>query len=195
MATVREGRRTVLAVVDVQVGVMNEAWDAARIVGNVARTVEAARAAGVPVLWVQHNDDEALVRDSAPWQWVPELRRAEGEPLIHKRFNSAFEQTGLEQELARLGATHLVLAGAASNWCIRATAYGALDRGYDLTLVKDAHTTETMELDDGTRIEAATLVDDLNIAMTYLSYPGRVNRTARAEDVDYGRNQALPTTK
>jgi nicotinamidase-related amidase len=191
---VREGNKGVLLVVDVQVGVMKNAWDGVRVIGNVARAVERARAQGVPVVWVQHGDDD-LPRGSADWQWVPELVPRAGEALVHKQFNSAFEGTELEQVLGDAGATHVVLAGAATNWCIRATAYGALDRGYDLTLVKDAHTTETMELDDGTRIEAATLVNDLNIAMTYLSYPGRSNRAARAEEVDYGRNQALPTTK
>lgn len=194
MATVRNGNKGVLLVVDVQVGVMKNAWESVRVVANVARAVERARAQGVPVVWVQHGDDD-LPRGSAQWQWVPELVPRAGEALVHKQFNSAFEGTELDRVLGEAGATHVVLAGAATNWCIRATAYGALDRGYDLTLVKDAHTTETMELEDGTRIEAATLVNDLNIAMTYLSYPGRVNRTARAEEVDYGRNQALPTTK
>ena len=79
----------------------------------------------------------------------------------------------------------MVLAGAATNWCIRSTAYAALDRGYDLTLIKDAHTTGTIELDNGIRIEAATIIQDLNIAMTWLSYPGRANGTAAAEDVDF----------
>ena len=194
MATVRNGSKAVLMVVDVQVGVVQSAWDRARVIENVSRAVERARAQGVPVVWVQHGDDD-LPRDSAPWQWVPELRPRDGEPLIHKRFNSAFEDTELERVLGDLGATHIVLAGAATNWCIRATAYGALDRGYDLTLVKDAHTTESMALAGGTTIEAARLVDDLNIAMTYLSYPGRSNRTVKAEDVDYGLNQASPTTR
>ena len=85
---------------------------------------------------------------------------------LDKHFNSSFEQTSLEEALARLGATHIVLVGAATNWCVRATAYGALDRGYDLTLIKDAHTTETIELEDGTRIEAANIIHELNIAMT-----------------------------
>ncbi len=184
MATVREGKRGILMVVDVQVGVLKEAWDAPRIIGNVARAVERARAEDVPVLWVQHSD-ENLVFGSPQWQWVPELIPAVGEPLIHKHFNSSFEQTTLEEELARLGATHIVLAGAATNWCIRATAYGALERGYDLTLVKDAHTTETMVLDDGTRIEASSVVQELNIAMTWVSYPGRTNTTAKAEEVQF----------
>ena len=184
MATVRQGNNGVLLIVDVQVGVMKESWDAPRIIENVARAVERARAQGVPVIWVQHSD-ENLVYGSPEWQWVPELAPAQGEPLIHKRFNSAFEQTALEEELARLGATHITLAGAATNWCIRATAYGALERGYDLTLIKDAHTTGTMELDDGARIEAADVIRELNIAMTWVSYPGRTNGTVTVEEVDF----------
>ncbi len=185
MATVREGKAGILLVVDAQVGVMRESWDAPRIIANVARAVERARAKGVPVIWVQHSGKE-LAYGSPEWQWVPELAPAEGEPLIHKQFNSSFEQTALEEELARLGATHIALAGAATNWCIRATAYGALDRGYDLTLIKDAHTAGTMELDNGARIEAASVVDELNIAMTWLSYPGRTNGTATAQEIDFG---------
>lgn len=184
MATVREGNQAVLLVVDVQVGVMSEAWQAHRILKNVSRAVERARAQLVPVLWVQHADDE-MAHGSPAWQWVPALAPAPGEPRIDKRFNSSFEQTVLDDELARLGATHIVLAGAASNWCIRATAYGALDRGYDLTLVKDAHTTGSMVLDDGTRIEAEFIVKELNVAMTWLSYPGRKNGTATAAEVDF----------
>ena len=184
MATVRTGNKAVLLVVDVQVGVMGESWDSARIIKNVARVVERARADGVPVVWVQHSDEE-LPYGSPQWQWVPELVPAEGELLIHKKFNSSFEQTELEEELAELGATHVALAGAATNWCIRATAYGALDLGYDLTLIEDAHTTVTMDLDNGTKIEASNVVDELNVCMTWVSYPGRTNGTATAEQVDF----------
>src|SRR6476660_8462502 len=182
MATVRNGNKGVLLVVDVQVGVMKEAWEAARIIDNVSRAVDRARSQGVPVIWVQHSDND-LPHGSPQWQWVPELVPAKGEPLIHKCFNSSFEQTALEEELARLGATHIALAGAATNWCIRATAYGALDRGYDLTLIKDAHTTGTIELDNGAKIDAESVVNDLNVAMKWLSYPGRTNSTATSEEV------------
>ena len=184
MATVREGNKQVLMVVDVQVGVMKEAWDAPRIIGNVSRAVARARVQGVPVIWVQHADEE-LPQGSPSWQWVPELVPAEGEPLIPKHFNSSFEQTALDQQLAALGASHIVLAGAATNWCIRATAYGALERGYDLTLVSDAHTTKTMRLENGATIDAADVIQELNIAMTWLAYPGRKNGTATADQVNF----------
>ena len=184
MATVREGNKGVLVIVDVQVGVVCEAWDAPRVVKNVARTVERARDQGVPVIWVQHSSDE-LPHGSAPWQWVPELLPAAKDTLIHKQFESSFEQTKLEDELARLGATHITLAGAMTNWCIRATAYGALERGYHLTLLKDAHTTANVDLGNGRMIEAPSIVAELNIAMTWLAYPGRVNGTVTSEAVDF----------
>lgn len=184
MATIREGNKGVLMIVDVQVGVVGDAWDAPRVVKNVARAVERARAQNVPVIWVQHSDNE-LVYGSPQWQWVRELVPAEGEPLIHKHFNSSFEQTSLDDELAKRGATHIALAGAATNWCIRATAYGALDRGYDLTLIEDAHTTGSIDLGNGRKIEAANVVDELNIAMTWVSYPGRTSGSAKAEEIDF----------
>ncbi|MED5618878.1 cysteine hydrolase family protein [Ideonella sp. BN130291] len=185
MASVREGNQGVLVVVDVQVGVMRGTWDTARVIANVARTVARARAQGVPVFWVQHNDKD-LPMDSADWQWVPELVPAAGDVRVHKRFESSFEQTSLEQELQARGSTHIVLAGAATNWCIRATAYGALDRGYDLTLVKDAHTTKPMDLGQGEQVAAAGIVHDLNTVMTWISYPGRTSGTATAAEVDFG---------
>jgi nicotinamidase-related amidase len=184
MSTVRSGNQPALVVVDVQVGVMADAWEAPRVIDNVARTVERAREQGVPIVWVQHESDE-LPRESEQWQLVPQLKPAAGEARVHKKYESSFEATQLEEELARIGATHIVLAGAQTNWCIRATAYGALDRGYDLTLVKDAHTTPGIDLGDGGRIEAASIVKDLNVAMTWIAYPGRRSGTATAEQVDF----------
>ena len=184
MATVRTGNKTVLLVVDVQVGVVGGAWERQRIIGNIARAVERARAAGVPVVWVQHSDED-LPFESSEWQWVPELQPGPDEPLVHKKFNSSFEETDLDNVLARLGATHVVLAGAATNWCIRATAYGALDRGYDLTLIKDAHTTDSLEFEDGTVIAAEHIITELNVGLRWVSYPGRSSSTATAEQVDF----------
>jgi nicotinamidase-related amidase len=186
MASIRAGRQTVLVVVDVQVGVMRRAHDASQVIANIAGVVERARAQSVPVIWVQHAGD-ALPYGSEDWQWVPELTPADGEARVYKNFNSAFEQTWLEEMLAEQGTTHIVLAGAATNWCIRATAYGALDRGYDLTLVSDAHSTSTIPLDDGSSIEAEDVIRDLNFAMQHLSYPDRGNWVVSAAELDFER--------
>jgi nicotinamidase-related amidase len=186
MAKIRKGNKSVLLVVDVQVGVMRNAWDTPRVIKNIVTAVEKARANDMPVIWVQHSDDELLI-DSPDWQLVPELVPEKGELRIHKSYNSAFEETSLDEALAHYGATQILLAGAATNWCIRATAYGALDRGYDLILIKDAHTTETIELENGKNIEAADIILDLNIAMKWLSYPDRTNRAVSLSDIDFIR--------
>ena len=185
MAIVRHGKQAVLLVIDFQVGVVKDCWEMPRVLANIVRAVDRARANGVPVIWVQHEDDE-MTRDSASWQLVPELVPAPGEFRIFKRYASSFEETPLEQELARLGATRLVLAGAMSNWCIRAGAYAALERGYDVTLVSDGHTADSMIRRDGSVIEARGIVDDLNIAMTWLVYPGRKAEAVAADEVSFG---------
>lgn len=184
MATIREGNKPVLVVVDAQVAVLEGAWEAPQTIQNMAMAVKKAREQRVPVIWVQHADDE-LVYDTPGWQLVPELMPEAGEVHIYKQFNSSFEQTPLEETLGQLGATHITLAGAATNWCIRATAYGALDRGYDLTLVKDGHTTETITFQDGSTIEAADIILELNLAIKWLSYPGRTNRIVPAGEIDF----------
>jgi nicotinamidase-related amidase len=81
MASIREGTKTALLVVDVQVGVMRTAWDTPRIIDNIRSAVEKARQREIPVIWVQHEDEE-LVHDSSDWQIVPELVPAEGEQLL-----------------------------------------------------------------------------------------------------------------
>ncbi|HWL42891.1 MAG TPA: isochorismatase family protein [Ilumatobacter sp.] len=184
MATVREGDQSVLLVVDLQVGVVANVWEGDRVVANAAAAVDQARRAGVPVVWVQHADDE-LVSGSPEWALAPELVPADGEPVVHKHFNSSWEQTELAELLAGLGATRIVLTGCATNWCIRATAYGAFERGYDVTLVKDAHTTESMEFEDGHVIPASHLIDDLNVAVRWLSYPGLTNTTVATAELDF----------
>lgn len=179
------GPNAALLVVDVQTGVVAEAWERDRVVANVALAVDRARAAGLAVIWVRHEDDE-LQPGTAAWQWVPELQPLPSEACVAKQFNSAFEGTPLLPLLDQAGVSRLYLAGAASNWCIRATAYGALERGFDLTLISDAHTTEDMTLDAGRVVTAASMVDDLNTAMQWLSYPGRKNAVATAAEVDFG---------
>jgi nicotinamidase-related amidase len=182
--TTRSGSGSALLVVDVQVGVVAQAWDRDRIVGNISLAVRRAREAAVPIVWVQHHNDE-LKRDSPPWQWVPELEPLPGEIRIHKSYNSAFERTELLSELDRLGVVRIFLAGAETNWCIRATAYGALERGYDVTLLSDAHTTQDMELAPGRVVEARGVIDELNVAMRWLAYPGRSNAAVSVAEATF----------
>ncbi len=136
----------------------------------------------MPVVWVQHEDED-LVKGERPWELVPEVAPAAGEPRVEKVHQSAFEETGLEELLAGLGATRLSVVGGLTNWCVRATSYAALERGYDLVLVKDAHSTGDIEFDDGTVVKGESIVLDLNVAMRWISYPGRTSTTAKAAEL------------
>ena len=70
--------------------------------------------------------------------------RRDSEPLVQKRYGDSFEETDLESLLAERGVGRLVVAGAQTDACIRSTLHGAITRGYDATLVGDAHTTEDL---------------------------------------------------
>ena len=134
---------TALLVVDVQNDVMDASIRRDEVVGNVATLVDRARDAGAPVIWVRHHD-EGLVQGSDGWQIVAELRPAANEPVVEKEYGDAFADTDLADRLAERGVERLVLCGAQSDMCIRSTFYGGIYRGYPVTLVGDAHTTEDM---------------------------------------------------
>lgn len=184
MATVRDGSRSVLVIVDMQRAVLRDTKDPTVVVANVGQLLKRARAEKAPVIWVQHSDAQ-LPRGSTDWEFVPELVPEIGEPVIHKHYNSAFEETELERKLAEFNASRIVLAGAATNWCIRATAYAALERGYDLTLVEDGHTTGDQPYFDGTIIKAEGLIMDLNVAMEWVTYPGRKGCARMASEISF----------
>src|SRR5664279_3822981 len=143
MTTLTGRPQTALLVVDVQKDIMGSAHDRDRIVGNIVALVDKARAEQVPVVWVAHSD-EAMPEGSPAWQYVDELRRDESEPLVRKTFPDAFEDTDLEAVLAGLEVGRLIVTGAQTDECIRSTLHGAITRGYDATLVADAHTTEDL---------------------------------------------------
>jgi nicotinamidase-related amidase len=143
MTTLDNRPKTALLVIDVQNGVVSAGHDRDNVVANVAKVVEKARAAAVDVVWVQHSSDE-LPRDSEQWQYVPELELRDDEPVVHKQYGDSFEDTDLEDVLASRGIGTLIVAGAQTDACIRSTLHGAIARGYDATLVADAHTTEDL---------------------------------------------------
>src|SRR4051812_22119792 len=127
MTTLPNRPNTALLVVDVQQGVVAGATRRDDVVANINTLVDKAREAGVPVVWVQHND-EGLPRSSDEWQLVPELKPAEAEPIIEKSYGDSFEDTRLESVLADLQVGRLIVAGAQTDACIRCTLHGAFAR-------------------------------------------------------------------
>lgn len=182
MATIRDPGKTALLVVDMQVAVIDSAWDEAAVIANVSLAVKMARESDVPVIWIQHINKK-MVQGSPGWQMVPELTPYPDEISLDKQFNSAFEKTSLEDTLDYLKISHIFLAGALTNWCIQSTAYAALDKGYDLTLISDAHTTGDIILENGEMIKALDIIREFNIIIAGVRYPGRTNQVTSAQDL------------
>jgi nicotinamidase-related amidase len=183
VTTLDDRPNTALLVVDVQVGIVAEALDRDAVVANVASLVEKARQEHVPVVWVQHADED-IVKGTDGWNIVPELAPDDAEPLVQKNYGDSFEDSSLETVLSDLAVGRLVVVGAQTDACIRSTLHGALVRGYDATLVSDAHTTE-----DLTAWGAPP--PDLVIAHTNMYWsdqtaPGRTAGTVATSDVDFG---------
>lgn len=132
---------TALLVIDVQTAVIANAPDRDAVLANINTLVDAARAADTPVIWVQHNDDD-MPHGSDGWEIDAELSPDESDPVVHKQMRSSFENTNLDAVLAEHGIGHLVVVGAQTDFCVRWTLHGALERGYDTTLVADAHGTD-----------------------------------------------------
>ena len=183
MSTLENRPNTALLVVDVQNGAVEGARERDAVVANVGRLVEKARRERVPVVWVQHSDEQ-LVKGSDDWRIVAELTPGDAEPLVEKSYGDSFEDTTLETVLSGLGVGRLVVVGAQSDACIRSTLHGALVRGYDTTLVSDAHTTE-----DQTAWGAPPpdqVIAHTNLYWTYQTAPGRTAGTVEAKEVDFG---------
>ena len=174
---------TALLVVDAQNGVVEGAHERDAVVANVGSLVEKARREQIPVVWVQHSDEQ-LARGSDDWRIVPELAPDDAEPLVEKRYGDSFEDTTLETVLSGLGVGRLIVAGAQTDACIRSTLHGALVRGYDATLVSDAHTTE--DLTPWGAPPPDQVIAHTNLYWSDQTAPGRTAGTVETKEVDFG---------
>jgi nicotinamidase-related amidase len=180
MTTLADRPKTALLVIDVQNGIVDGTYQRDEVVANIGTLVDRARAEGIPVVWIQHSSEDLKV-GSDDWQYVPELARAEAEPLLHKKYADAFEETDLENVLAAAHVGRLVVTGAQTDECIRSTIHGAFVRGYDVTLVGDAHTTE-----DQTEWGAPPpdkVIAHTNLYWNYHTAPGRTAGVSDTKDV------------
>jgi nicotinamidase-related amidase len=184
MSTLANRPNTALLVVDAQVGVVERAHERDSVVANIAGLVQQARRDQIPIVWVQHSDEQ-LAKGSNEWRIVPELAPDEAEPLIEKSYGDSFEDTSLETVLSGLGIGRLFVVGAETDACIRSTLHGALVRGYDVTLVSDAHTTNDQTVWGAP--PPNQVIAHTNLYWTYQTAPGRTAGTVGTKDVEFGR--------
>lgn len=181
---------TALMVIDVQNGVVAKAYQRDAVIANINTLVVKARVEGVPIVWVQHSDED-MEKGSEAWEFVPELPRRESEPVIHKQYGDSFEGTDPEEVLTSAGVGRLIVAGAETDACIRSTIHGAFTRGYDVTLVGDAHTTNDLTAWGAPPPEVT--IAHINLYWQYQTVPDRTAGVAETKDVEF-RGARPPVT-
>jgi nicotinamidase-related amidase len=182
MTTLGGRPHTALVVLDTQVGIMAGTHERDTVVARIEGLVEKARRQAAPVVWVQHSD-ERTPRGGDAWQIVPELKPGFEEPLVEKHYADAFEESAFEAVLAELGVGRLLVAGAQTDECVRATLHGAIVRGYDVVLIADAHTTEDQSAWGAP--PPPQVIAHTNMYWSYHRAPGRIAGTLVAQEADF----------
>ena len=113
------------------------------MIKRVGKVLYKARAAGVPVIVIQHDGDgdHRLATGSEGWELRRELAPLSSEMLIHKHYSDAFFETTLGAYVSRKFVERLVIAGCMTQFCVDTTVRSAVAHGYDVTLLSDGHTT------------------------------------------------------
>jgi nicotinamidase-related amidase len=145
-----------LVIIDVQNAILRELGGARSaeiqrafeaVVARIAALQARARAAGLPVILVQHDGEPGhrLAAGSEGWLIRGELAPHPGEAVVHKKSCDSFFETDLAQQLAARGIEpgtgRLVIAGCMTEYCVDTTCRRAVSLGYDVTLAADAHMT------------------------------------------------------
>lgn len=183
MTSLANRPNTALVVIDMQHGVVSEAFEVERVVANIRTLVDKARSEDVPVIWIQHSDDE-MPKGSDAWRYIPQLQPTPDEKVVHKSYNDSFEATDLGSILAEQRIGKLIVAGAQTDACVRATLHGALARGYDTILVEDAHTTEDLR-QWGSPLTPEQAIAYTNMYWSWASAEHCRGGTAATKDIDF----------
>lgn len=104
--------------------------------------------------------------------------------VIGKHYRSSFVDTDLHQKLQDLGVGHILVCGAESNNCVRHTIHSALELGYDVTILQDAHTAVSFEW-NGFKVDAARVIDEQNTNFMDYQLPRRRAQTKPVAEASF----------
>jgi nicotinamidase-related amidase len=169
-----------LMIIDVQQAMFGaeEPFRGDTVVTTIADLIARARAAKVPVFFVQHDGGpgDAFDKNSPGFAFHPAVAPKPGDPVTIKRRNSGFYDTDLDAKLKAADIDALVICGMQTEYCVDATVRSAFERGYRVTVAADAHTTFDSDI-----LPAATI-----IAHTEHIWNGRYARLKQASEIAFG---------
>ncbi len=134
-----------LLVIDMQVGLFegnSPRFDAEGVIQRINKIARVVRATGGVVIFIQHEDQGGLKRDTEGWEILPMLERVETDLLMHKQACDSFYETNLTDLLEQYGVQEIIITGCATDFCVDTTIRAAASRNYDVVVAEDAHTTK-----------------------------------------------------
>lgn len=173
--------KSALLIIDVQTALCTGRWaafDIDTVVDRINALSDQARDAQVPVVLVQHEEEEGPLQfGSEGWQVYERLSAQPDDIRLRKTGSDSFHRTELHSILQSRGIGQLIVCGLQSDFCVDSTVRAALALGYPVTLVADAHST----LDNGI-LTAAQISAHHNATLENLtSYGPRVTATPSAQ--------------
>jgi len=165
-----------LLIIDVQRGLFEPApHEGYAVMERINSLAERARAAGVPVVYVQHETRTgALAHGTDGWRLAHGLQPREGDHFVRKTTPDSFLRTDLADKLTSWGTEQVVICGYASEFCVDTTTRRAAALGYPVVLVADAHTTHDKPHMGAAQIRAhhnATLPDISSFGVKIVATP------------------------
>ncbi len=158
---------TALLVIDVQRGFFDgdripPVSDSERVLARIGDVVRRARATGLPVVYVQHagGSGHLLEQGSEGWQIHPDVKPQKGDVIIAKTTPDSFGMTGLKEKLDSLGTESLIVVGNQTEFCVDTTCRSARSLDYNVTLLKDGHSTW-----DNEHLKAQQIIDHHNLVL------------------------------
>jgi len=142
MAVACRACETALLVIDVQNVYVRDleltTIDGLQLVDRLMQVIAQARAAGLPVVYIQQRDPRF---PTASWELAiaDAIAPHEGDPIVWKSYPDSFRATDLQATLVQLGTRRLLICGLATTGCVDATVFGAIQNGYDAWVLADAH--------------------------------------------------------
>ena len=173
-----EKQKNALLIVDAQIGIMWDTYKREETLSIITGLIERARQDNCPIIYMQHEESEGFfTRGSQFWQFHPRIIPMPMDLIISKAAADSFYQTSLQQDLNKLGVTHLIVAGARTEYCIDTTCRAAISLGFDVTLVKDGHSTVDGE------IPAEQIITHHNFTLRNIGNPLRKINVIPAEQI------------
>lgn len=177
---------TAVLVIDVQQGLCEgdgAAFASGETIGRINEVTAKARAAGCPVIFVQHeSSDGVLVHGSSGWQLAHRLEALPADLRIRKTAADSFHRTTLQELLQQHGIAELVICGMHTEFCVDTTTRRALALGYQVTLVEDAHTSA-----GNAALSATQVIAHHNITLSNIESFGPRVRLVSAADLHFDR--------